>query len=364
MKRKDKIDSVFFGMTLVELLVVMAIMAILVAISIPSLKPMLESQRAANGARAVATKLQQTRLKAMRENRPCGVEFMRFDSEPRASLQMRNVKDTPNFIRLEIRGGTGSSEVRCVVVPNGDGTATIRLVKGTFVTSPEHNDDRIWTEINTGSPAEGIDTHIVERWRAKVLPGLSIQFNRQGRWFRLEDSFTVIDCDDPLPTNQTLVGGAYPEAVSFNVTQRPASMLNSVTVLPRGTVIDLVHSGREVNMARGSGVDFDNAATPTYVTQSVIVMFSPTGYVDRFYIDGTEGNKPFNGITYLLVGEWDKIDSGEDGKNNLATESNFWVTIKDRDGTVRISPNSSDGTNIENRRKHAHDDLSNNIGGL
>lgn len=103
-------------------------------------------------------------------------------------------------------------------------------------------------------------------------------------------------------------------------------------------------------------------------------MFSPAGYVDRFYTDGnidsgekinpdeiiTVTHKPFRGVFYFLVGEWDKINGGEDGKNNLETQSNFWVTIKDRDGTVRISPNAE----IDDARKHARADLYNNIGGL
>ncbi|MDR1485131.1 MAG: prepilin-type N-terminal cleavage/methylation domain-containing protein [Planctomycetaceae bacterium] len=375
MKLKSRYKFVFYGMTLVELLVVMAIMAILVAFSIPALKPMLESQRAANGARVVALKLQQTRLKAMRESRPCGIEFMRFDSNTRVSLQMRTVRDAPNFIRLVVSG----YEVRCIVFPSGNGsTATIRLVKQLA----NQTANQTWKEIDTTNPTASEDIEIVGIWKRKVVEGLSIQFNRQGRWYYLTDHFTISDYSDPgpLPSSASapVSEGVYEDAVEFNVTQRPVSMLNSVTVLPRGTVIDLQHSGHESTM-RTTSPSFSNLtigdhtpATATPVPQSVIVMFSPAGYVDRFYIDGSESrgdtlnHRPFRGVFYFLVGEWDKIDPDEDGRNNLATPSNFWVTIKDRDGTVRISPNAETTatTETKNARNSAREDLFNNIGGL
>jgi prepilin-type N-terminal cleavage/methylation domain-containing protein len=362
MKRKRDFGFVFCGMTLVELLVVMAIMAILVAISIPSLKPMLESQRAANGARVVALKLQQTRLKAMREDRPCGVEFMRYGtnaSEGNVSLQMRTVKDAHNFTQLFV----GGYEIRCVVIGDSSGgNAEIQLVK-------KRSTDTEWTKINEENPAAA-DEHIVNTWKLKVFAGLRIQFNNQGKWFDLADSFHVANCHSSLPSDVDTDPSAstYPHAVNFEVTQRPRAMLNAVTVLPRGTVVDLQYSGHDTNMSGEGDMSFHRTPPPnvTRVTSSVIVMFSPAGYVDRFYIDGAEDsgvNKPFRGVFYLLVGEWDKIDRGEDNKNNLETESNFWVTIKDRDGTVRTSPNTV-GDNVSDRRKHAREDLYNNIGGL
>jgi hypothetical protein len=326
---------------------------------------MLESQRAANGARVVALKLQQTRLKAMREDRPCGVEFMRYENESRVSLQMRTIKDAPNFIELNVAG----YEVRCRVSPNGNGTATIKLLK-------KEPAEIGWTEIdeveavkpNTTSPPE--DTKIVETWMRKVISGLKIGFNRkQPPGYDLKDSFTINDCNAPMPTVQIPVDGKYPDAVHFNVTQRPTAMLNSITVLPRGTVVDLQYSGHDESMLGEGDIRFRDPSPNSNVTRvnsSVIIMFSPAGYVDRFYIDGTGNslvNKPFRGVFYLLVGEWDKITEGEDSKDNLRTESNFWVTIKDRDGTVRMSPNTV-GDNVSDRRKHANQDLYNNIGGL
>jgi hypothetical protein len=297
---------------------------------------------------------------------------MRYENEGRVSLQMRTVKDAPNFIRL----GANEYEARCVVVPKADGkTAQIILVK-------KKPADAIWTEVNTSAPTLPEDVSIVQTWTKKVLKGLAIQFNRQGKWFYLKDSFTIDDCNAPLPVDPkkvpddqpALAADQYSAAVHFKVTQRPASMLNSITVLPRGTVVDFQHSGHEPSMSGGTGVTFGEyeESKATHVTKSVMVMFSPAGYVDRFYVDGTEDGKeddsgrdrPFRGVFYFLVGEWDKIDRGEDNKNNLETGSNFWVTVKDRDGTVRTSPNNVNAAGTADQRKHAREDLYNNIGGL
>jgi Tfp pilus assembly protein FimT len=360
-------------MTLVELLVVMAIMAILVAFSIPALKPMLESQRAVSGAKIVALKLQQTRLKAMRENRSCGIEFMRFNDNNaiNASLQMRTVKNAPNFTQLNFHG----YDVRCLVTPNkvdpsdpdseNDNTATIELVI-------KFSTDKTWTKINTVSPND-IEKYFIDTWKRKVTGGLKIQFNRQGKWYKLIDSFTVDDCNVQLPPNN---GTSIFDAVEFKVAQRPIPMLNSITVLPRGTIVDLQYSGRENRMRRDSN-DNTPTITPKYFNfissennapRSVVIMFSPAGYVDRFYVDGEKtlgDDLPFRGVFYFLVGEWDRIDSGEDGKNNLATPSNFWVTVKERDGTVRMSPNAEiKNSNNITAQQHAYEDLYKNVGGI
>jgi hypothetical protein len=356
-------------------------MAILVAFSIPALKPMLESQRAVSGAKIVALKLQQTRLKAMRENRSCGIEFMRFNDNNaiNASLQMRTVKNAPNFTQLNYQG----QEVRCLVTPIDNTTkAKIELVKLNNITKK-------WEKIDTSD----LNNDIVKIWKRKVTEGLKIQFNRQGHWYNvIDDSFTVADCNIKLPEDYNDPSqDTTDSAVEFNVTQRPIPMLNSITVLPRGTIVDLQHSGRESRMRRDVNdkpvagdpdydklkivlTDFESQSPANSAPQSFVIMFSPAGYVDRFYVDGEKqlgDDLPFRGVFYLLVGEWDKIDGGEDGKNNLETQSNFWVTIKDRDGTVRISPNAeiknnnkNDKTRVIEPRQHAYEDLYKNVGGI
>jgi hypothetical protein len=298
----------------------------------------------------------------MRENRPCGVEFLRFSetgNERNAVLQMRTVKNANNFLRLTVDG----EAIKCRVL-NGE-------------ISLWYYDDagNVWADI-TGSP---IEAKVRTIWERKVTEGLKIKFNRQGRWYALRDSYHIYDTSVTFQDHdiEIIVGNNAPEivttvsAVEFNVTQRPVATLNSITVLPRGTIIDLQHSGHEPTMNMSVHSD-DRPFSGSGPFNSVVIMFSPAGYVDQLYVDGVvledastnEEILPFNGVSYFLVGEWDKITQGDDNKNNLQTESNFWVTVKDRDGTVRISPNAPEnGGGKESARRFAYDDLNNSIGG-
>jgi hypothetical protein len=304
----------------------------------------------------------------MRENRPCGVEFLRFSetgNEANAVLQMRTVKNANNFIQLTVNDTVSNKTIKCKVV-NG-------------VISLWYYDDasNVWGDIASNPYDTTFEAKVRTIWERKVTAGLKIRFGNQGRWYNLTGSYAI---DESITLPEQLIdldGDGTPDevAVEFDVTQRPVSTLNSVTVLPRGTIIDLQHSGHEQG-----NVPF------AYVSgnfKSVVIMFSPAGYVDRLYVDGVE-SVPFNGVSYFLVGEWDKIIPSEadkitlggEDKNNVETESNFWVTVKDRDGTVRISGNAPivDNTalpdderkalRLREARGFARSDLHNNIGGL
>ncbi|MCL2347211.1 MAG: prepilin-type N-terminal cleavage/methylation domain-containing protein [Planctomycetaceae bacterium] len=80
-QRKSMVYDVerhFFGLTLVELLVVISIIGIVLAASVPMIKPMLESNKVRDGADAVATYLNQARARAIEEGRCVGVRFERY----------------------------------------------------------------------------------------------------------------------------------------------------------------------------------------------------------------------------------------------------------------------------------------------
>ncbi|MBO7678220.1 MAG: hypothetical protein J6S75_00980, partial [Thermoguttaceae bacterium] len=63
------------GLTLTELLVVGTIILAVTALSIPVVKPMMESQLTKNGANMLATALNRARSRAQVSGRPCGVRF-------------------------------------------------------------------------------------------------------------------------------------------------------------------------------------------------------------------------------------------------------------------------------------------------
>ncbi|MDR0521658.1 MAG: prepilin-type N-terminal cleavage/methylation domain-containing protein, partial [Planctomycetaceae bacterium] len=93
MKPKNQWFDKRSGMTLVELLVVAAVLVALLAVSVPVFKPMLESRQTQNAAQVLAAALQQARITAVKEQRTYGLAFIPFETAPATSLQLRLQKE-------------------------------------------------------------------------------------------------------------------------------------------------------------------------------------------------------------------------------------------------------------------------------
>lgn len=340
-----KNDASRHGMTLVELLVVIAVMVMLIAVSVPYFKPMLESQRSAGGARAVSLALERARFRAIEEDRTFGIEFMRFNdgNAPNTSLQMRLIKEGTNFVRFS------------------NDNFRIKVINGTIHVWEFDNTTKAWTSNNDYT-----------EWDNHVKGGYSVQLGRQGRFYKLADG-----------NNRQLAAPygnlTYPatedntsplSAVEFNVTQSPRSTLIPPVVLPHGTVIDMQFSGYR-NPNENSNSDdtrhhsfssFYQSTGPSDRVGSIMVMFSPMGNVDRCYYYDQANTfrqiRPHGGLFYFCVGEWDRqCDSNgntlaEDGRNNIQTPSNFWVTVNPQNGQVRIAEMNA-SNDVREARKFA-----------
>lgn len=334
-------------MTLVELLVVMSIMVMLVAVSIPVFKPMLESQRTAMAARTVAAALQRTRIKAIEEQKTYGLEFVRFTegNAQNVSLQLRFLRETKPFVTPE--------DMR-VIVTNGK-ISVCRLDKST--TPPS------WT-------TSGADT---ATWNNHVEPGSQIRFGRQGRLYEL-DADSPSQLASPYGPNGSGTGLTLPDqggtqwAVEAYVTRDTVATLIPQIVLPRGTVVDLRYSGTSSNATPGA-ISFSG-------NKKVAVIFSPAGYV-RGIRNGAGGSGATNETLYFCIGEWDRSGDNygdtytDDSRCNLLTPSNYWVTVNPKNGQVRITEfavtTQSPRTNLDDALKEARQfatESARNIGGF
>jgi prepilin-type N-terminal cleavage/methylation domain-containing protein len=317
--------------TLVELLVVMTIMVLLVAASVPMLKPMFDSQKTKNAADTVAAALQRVRFKAMEEQATCGIQFDRFTegNASNVSLRMRLLKSRGAYIN--------QPNVR-VRVENG-------VIKFYQSASGEWG-----SSSSIPTPTE---------WNAHVNDGDSVQFGRQGRFYKLEENsktklappFEFIPHPNEekgfyLPKNST------DDAMEFKVLQSPQASLTPPVVLPRGTVVDLEFSSGYFSNAE---IPFSNATNG-----EIKIIFSPAGYIDKFEVNGNSYT-PSGGLIYFCVGEWDRqtISSGttlaEDGKNNIEVPTSFWITIHPKTGQVRITETApaADAHDVQGARKFA-----------
>lgn len=301
------------GLTLVELLVAVSIMVMLVAISVPSFKPMLESQRAAGGARALSQALQRARVKAVQEGRPAGVSLMRYENAPNLSLQIRHIREANRLVEID-------ANLKVTVDANGN------------IELHEYN-----SNTGTWQSKDFDDTN----WNDKVKADFLIQFGRTGRFYELSSSTkingSIIEITDPT---------------DFTITMPPRATLAAPIVMPRETVVDLEFSG--VN-------DQTNFSDASATSGGVAILFSPMGHVSECMVGGKPATQR-NGMYYFLVGEWDRQADGnaktlaEDGRNNLQTYSNFWVSVHARTGEVRISENNaSDNVTVQDARKFARE---------
>jgi prepilin-type N-terminal cleavage/methylation domain-containing protein len=316
--------------TLVELLVVMSIMVLLVAASVPMLKPMLESQKTRNAAETVAAALQRVRFKAMEEQASCGIQLVPFETEQNVSLQMRLIKQANNLLN--------SSDYRAQII---NGNIYLYAYNSPNWVRQTNATDSAWVE-----------------WNQYVQPGYEVQFGHQGRFYKLATATTL---DAPydnltLPEDANVANTTVSNALEYKVIQPPRTTLIPPVVLPRGTVIDLAFSAGCIAPEDPDPTKYNHNKLFFNGPNPPQIMFTPSGYVD--YFNGTY-NPFYGGLIYFCIGEWERgLNLAEDGKNNIETMTNFWVTIHPQTGQVRITemaPHNSDPTKTpqENARKFA-----------
>ena len=317
MTRSNQARAKRSGVTLIELLVVATIMLTLAAVSVPTIKPMMESQATSHAAQTVSTYLERAKARAAATGRSCGVTFECFpgtyngdpaDPHGSASLVLRQVEEPPFFSGFEF-GAVAS------VAPDYS-----------YLFCNDANSPYYGQRVNRVEPlaADGVTPD--PSWNAYLHSDndARIQFGATGAFYPLIN-----------------VGGAYYivkipgvelpiyTATSYKISRDPITTMTSPVGLAQGTVVDLEFSGTESSFfTRGS---------------DVTVMFASTGEVD-YILDEGDKKSPSDTL-YFLVGRWDRIsalgltDDGyetlaEDGLWNFEDGANFWVAINPQTGVI------------------------------
>jgi len=328
------------GITLVELLVVVAILMLLMAVVTPRMQPALEERRLREAARMLNVYCGSARNRAMETGRPCGIRIHRDGNRPCAAV------------------------IDQVAVPEpyaGDTLGALASVT-TYTIEPD----------NEGNPNKHKLTIQIQGGFNKKLvkPGDRIQLNHQG------PAYTITSVDDaaidaevdardvcqlpwpgkvglvPWPNNDTS------EAVPFSILRRPVKIPPTPLRLPTDVVIDLQYSG----------TDSDFAWLNTESTVSIT--FSPSGAIDRVYWtreekedetgdavseEDKERFSPCAERLYFLIGSRTGVprqnpdgggDPGGDDPDpggvdltagqprNWEDTTNLWVTLNPRTGLV------------------------------
>ena len=321
MKRSNQLYARRNGVTLIELLVVATIMLTLAAVSVPTIKPMMESQATSHAARVVSTYLERAKARAMTNGRACGVTFEYFpgtyngdDTKPQgsASLVLHQVEEPPFYSGMEL-GATVS-----LTTFNATVGAEFPEAKVTDPNSPYYGRAIAYLMTN--------DAY----WTTFVRPEEDprIQFNSVGPYYPIYfdgSEYAVVK----LPGVELPM---YKKA-TFKVVRGPRPTMTAPIGLSQGSVIDLEWSGTDSSEFALGG--------------DVTVMFSPNGEVE--YVGSNGDRLTPSGPLYFLVGRWDRISAlgvveneaglaietaADDGLWNYEDGTNFWISINPRTGVI------------------------------
>ena len=293
------------GVTLIEMLVVVAIMMFMLTIAAPMFRTDQEGVAARDTARALNAYIQEARAKAMATGRPCGVAFIPFEGYPSACVVAQQVETPPLY--------TGETYQSTVTV-SGSATAP----------SLNFNDASAdWTQ-----------------------KGNMIRLGGRGVWYEMTSAtackLQTGDANRPDTEFRPWTNGNW--TTTYEIQAAPVSQaknyLQSIGMAEplkviRGSAIDLYYSGIGSN-----GQFSSNTNNP------IIIMFTPTGEVGLSYRiasgrGGTSNAVPTDKI-YILCGQWDRSLTAftpEDECRNHQTLDSYWIIIDPDTGNSVIEQN-------------------------
>jgi prepilin-type N-terminal cleavage/methylation domain-containing protein len=290
------------GMTLVELLVVVAIVVILFATAIPIMRPALKDRKLREASRQINTYIINAKARAAESGRPCGIWVVRNNDNPSlvdSSYQIF-IAETP----IPFAGDTLNANCTLFDSVGNDG----------FVDAVEFTD--IYDVVKTGDLIQ-IDFK---------GPKYSLTVTQPGGTKRVSLSVPPLS-GYSLPRMRA--SGVAP----FQVFRQPIRSSIPPLELPNGIVIDLGWSG--------IGYVGQEMASAVAGTSDVVVMFAPTGAVDRVYGFSTA----LPGTIHFLVGRVEQVTqlAESSAKTNIVDGTASWVSIGHLTGTVTTSENYADG---------------------
>ena len=369
-EKQSKAQPRRHALTLVELLVTITIMGLVIAISIPMVKPMLASNKVKSGADIVAGFLAQSRNRAIEEGRPVGVTFERvlnygddvtfpYNGACVLMRQVAEPKPLSGFVK----------DVRVALEPVKNLTGDIILYYQ-IVFYAWNTTMGSWDSTSGASEAQ--------YWNKLIQDtGDQIQFDAKGPKYELaKASATDYRIDMNTDANRNFAPPPTVHPALFKVFRKPqpgkvAPTMAVPVAMPEGIVVDLDCSG----IGSSNGKQYydiktqpvtdsslpcffardDFCALDTEDHTSVTIMFSPTGEVDRVYYNDKPSNPGASGVIpsepiFLCIGVWERTGFWEGDAisddylpeenikiRNYHDLNNYWVTIFPRTGAIRVN---------------------------
>lgn len=308
--------------TLVELLIVVAIITILAALSLPSIKSMMSGQKVTQASNSVQAHIQSARARAVASGRKVaavleiglsgnsvialsfGQEFPPYQGDlPDSTGMLADMNNDGFYDRINISQLDGSLAFQ---------TPTVYGV-GDFVQVGNNQTIFAITAVNINTQANPNIAQIDFQ-----NPPMAVVSNGN----------SVQTAASQLPTSINPIS-------RFKITRKPAKSFVPPTMLPRGTCIDLTSSGMGL-----TGIEFSSYTNP------IMIVFDERGSL-AYIADGTGAQSRPTGVVHLLVGRIEqtsttqlvKIETEPSSINsNINDNENVWISINPYSGNVYSSP--------------------------
>jgi prepilin-type N-terminal cleavage/methylation domain-containing protein len=340
------------GLTLVELLMVIAIIVTLAAVVLPSVKELLKDQKITQAARQVQSYFETARARAMATGRPVGVLIDRLSYVNAAaggtlvtsstSLRMSIVEVMPPYAG-DIQGATAKlinnatppgSFVNVALLPTSTcATASAIVTAGDLITFGDNPIPLAITGVGSYTDGGGV-------------------------------MYTTLSLANPPPSQVEpiwMLNGP-PLDLPFKIYRKPGKALSSGVDLPRGICLDLSASGigptgRQFSPDVVAG-DMGWTGVAPGDFRGIYIVFDPNGGVQRIYQGMLVGSVVQLGTylpsstIHLLLGKTDQVlpptlISPFDGTTilqgsdvataNLMDPENVWVSINPFTGSIYSS---------------------------
>jgi prepilin-type N-terminal cleavage/methylation domain-containing protein len=319
------------GMTLVELLVVVAIIGLLAVTVLPNVASTAESRRSREAARVASTFVARAQSRAIGRPEWAGVSFVRPPTNANATFAIDLFQSSvPQVYRGE---STGSS----VTIPQD---LSNPLFNAGFKRSVAWSD---------GSPLLPAARNVTD--------GDLIRFNGSGPWYEITDRAASVQLRGANGfgsaaelSGQTERNTPWPTlgvAHAFEILRQPVRS-GQVFTIPDGRCVDLAWSGY-------GNSTYNRFMSPGTPISAVTVLFDATGRVRQIFTESTatDGSassrrQTFTGPVFLLVGRVDRAtnnpwanagyDPADDSTGfNWQYGDSYWIGIDPASGIVKTA---------------------------
>jgi prepilin-type N-terminal cleavage/methylation domain-containing protein len=331
------------GLTLVELLVVIVILGLVTAATIPLMQPGTAKRRTREAARMVSGVLANAQARAIATGRPVGVMFQRLSNQPATAT----FKAPHHSIEMLL----------CEVPPPWSGDSAFDVCAIRTVPSPTPGaqpEIRIrFAQSNNvmfrGHPKGTFDV------------GDQIRLNYRGRRYtiaRLVPHQQDANLIHEVVVQPTPVNPGTPASYPFQIYRQPRRTADPPAQVPVGSVVDFEYAG----FASGWLGALENPPAPAQAKlsfqQPVIVLFGPAGNLESVYwgMKGINAQSNDPGVLEnhpaitspwcFLIGEpeptADTPVTQDKPKKNHLNYDNLWIAINPQSGLVTTSEVGSD----------------------